>query len=143
MFYIIIILWIFLDLGSKYIAQLYLQDKINIAGDFLYLEYFENSGIAFSIQLPLLLLKILTITLIIWIFYYYKQEKKNIWENNSVLFDISFALILAWAIWNGIERIINEKVIDFIGVQYFAVFNIADSCISIGAFLYIYLLYKK
>ena len=37
----------------------------------------ENTGIAFSIQLPLLLLKVITIILIIGIFYYYRSEIKT------------------------------------------------------------------
>jgi signal peptidase II len=32
-------------------------------------------------------------------------------------------------------------VIDFIGVKYFAIFNLADSYITIGAMLYIIALY--
>jgi signal peptidase II len=59
------------------------------------------------------------------------------------LIDISFGLILAWAIGNGIERVFRWYVIDFIGVEYFSVFNLADSFITIGAILYIYYLYKK
>ncbi|MDD3645852.1 MAG: signal peptidase II [Candidatus Gracilibacteria bacterium] len=141
MFYVIIIIGVLLDLLTKNLASLYLQDRLQLIGDFLYLQYIENTGIAFSIQLPSLVLKLVTIILIILIFYYYRTEKKNKEKNN--LLDISFGLILAGAIGNGIERIFNEKVIDFIGVQYFSVFNLADSFITIGAVLYLYVLYRQ
>lgn len=141
MFYIILISWIITDLTSKYIANIYLQNKINILWDFIYLQFILNPWIAFWIKIYPPLLKILTISLIIWIFYYYKEERKI--SNNVKLFDISFWLIVAWAIWNWIERVLNSNVIDFIWVKYFAIFNIADSFISIGAILYLYILYKN
>ena len=136
MFYLIIIIWVFLDLFTKNLAFNGLQEKVNVLWDFLYLQYFENTGIAFSTQIPGL--KYLTILLIIWIFYYYFLEKKNI--KNKKLLDWSFWLILAWAIWNWIERVFNWYVIDFIWVKYFSVFNLADSFITIWAVIYLYLI---
>ncbi len=137
MFYIILIFWIVLDLFTKYLSIEFLQNKINILWDFLYLDLVKNPWIAFWINVPFL--KIVTIILIIWIFYYYIKEEKI---KNSKYIDISFALILSWAIWNAIERIIYSEVTDFIWVKYFSVFNLADSFISIWAILYIYCLYK-
>lgn len=140
MFYIILIFSIFLDLLTKNIASQHLDETIEILWNSIFLSYHENTGIAFSIQLPTLLLKILTVILILAIFYYYKEESK---KQSSKLLDISFWLILWWAIGNAYERILHEKVIDFIGIQNFAVFNLADSSISLGAFLYCILLYKQ
>ena len=139
MFYLILIIWIILDLYSKNLALNYLQEKINILWDFLYLQYVENTGIAFSTQIPFL--KFLTIILIIGIFVYYFYERKK--EKNKILIDLAFWLILAWAIWNWIERILYWKVIDFVWVKYFSVFNLADSFISIWAIILIYYYYKK
>ena len=136
MFYIIIVIGVILDLFTKNLALNYLQDRVDILWNFLYFKYVENTGIAFSTQIPGL--KYLTIILIIGIFYYYFYEKKNI--KNKKLLDLSFWLILAWAIWNWIERIFNEKVIDFIGVKYFSVFNLADIYITIWAFIYLLIL---
>jgi len=156
MFYTILIFWIILDIFTKYLANIYLQDRINILWDFLYFQFTRNPGIAFWMEIYPLLLKIITISLIILIFYYYKWEKKNISKINSsltkgyvwkiegfLLLDISFWLILAWAIWNWIERVFNSNVIDFIWVKYFSIFNLADSFISIGAVIYMYILYKN
>ncbi len=138
MLYLIIIIWVVLDLFTKNLAFNSLQDRISILWNFLYLQYFENTGIAFSTQVPGL--KYLTIILIIWIFIYYFSERKNTKNNN--LLDLSFWLILAWAIWNWIERVFNWYVIDFIWVKYFSVFNLADSFITIWAIIYLYLILK-
>lgn len=142
-FYITLIFWIILDLFTKQIALRYFQEKINIIWDFFYLKYVENTWIAFSIQIPSLFLKIITIVLIIFIFYYYWIEKKRNKENKKakVIIEISFWLILAWAIWNWIERLFFHKVIDFIWINYFSVFNLADSFISLWAIMYLWVLF--
>jgi len=56
----------------------------------LFLKYVENTGIAFSINVPFL--KIITIILIICIFYYYLKEEK---KKNDKWINFSFGLILA------------------------------------------------
>ena len=131
-FYFTIIFWVLLDLVSKYLASLYLKENINLISDFLYLWYVENKWIAFSISIPFL--KIVTIILILWIFYYYFTEEK---KKNDKIMDFAFGLSLAWAIWNGYERIVNSFVVDFIWVKYFSVFNLADAFICIWAVIFI------
>lgn len=138
LFYITIIISLILDILTKNIALNFLNEKIGIFWDFIYLKYFENTWIAFSMELPFI--KIITIILIIWIFYYYFKEERN--KKNKIL-DISFWLILWWAIWNWLERVLNWKVIDFIWVKYFSIFNFADIFISLGAFLYVIYILKN
>jgi len=144
MFYFIVIIWIILDLVSKYFATIHLKNQINIFWDFLYLKQVFNPWIAFWIEIPTSLLKIWTIILIIWIFYYYRLELK--WEKNiknKKILNLSFWLIISWAISNAYERVFQEKVIDFIWVKYFSIFNLADSFITIWAIILIYYYYKK
>jgi len=134
MFYIWIIFLVFIDLLSKYIAKETLLVQKNLIGNFLYLKYTENIWIAFSIPLTWLLLKILTIVIIWIIFWYYFTEEK---KKNDLLLDTSFLLVLAWAIWNWYERVFNGKVIDFIWIKYFSIFNLADIFISLWIIIYI------
>ena len=144
MFYIILIIWLILDFITKYLAVIYLQKQINIFWDFLYLKQVYNPWIAFGIEIPSSLLKIWTIALIIWIFYYYRLELKEEEKiKNKNIINISFWLIISWAIWNAYERVFNSKVIDFIWVQYFSIFNLADSFITIWAIILIYYYYNK
>ena len=131
-FYLTIFLWVILDAISKYFANIYLQEQINIFSDFLFLKYVENKGIAFSVNIPFL--KIVTIILILWIFYYYFTEEK---KKDDKIMDFAFGLILAWAIWNGYERIVNSFVVDFIWVKYCSVVNVADAFICIWAVIFI------
>lgn len=139
-FYITLIITLVIDTVTKLSAQYYLTEKVSLLWDFVFLKYIENTGIAFSIQIPTFFLKILTIVLIIGIFIYYKNEKKQ--YQDSKLYDIAFWLILWGATWNAYERIFHEKVIDFLWVQYFSIMNFADIAISLGAGLFIFLIYK-
>ena len=41
-FYLTIFLWVILDAISKYFANIYLQEQINIFSDFLFLKYVKN-----------------------------------------------------------------------------------------------------
>lgn len=54
----------------------------------------------------------------------------------------SIALLFSGTIGNFIDRIAFQKVRDFIDVPFFANFNIADSCLCVGAFmLIVYILF--
>lgn len=123
------------DIISKYLASVYLESKIHILWDILFLEFVKNTGIAFSFPITWVLLKIITVVLIFWIILYYIKEEK---QKKNRLVDLSFILILSGAVWNALERIFLWEVVDFIWVKYFAVFNIADSYITIWALIYIY-----
>lgn len=138
MLYIIIVFLVFIDLITKKIAFWELELPHNIIWDFFYLKYVENPWIAFSIPLTWIILKIITIVFIIAIFYYYFTEEK---KKNNYLVDTSFAFILWWAIGNWYERVFNWKVIDFLWVKYFSVFNLADVFITIWVFLYLLYLF--
>jgi len=119
---------IFLDLLSKFIAKNFLEKQINIISDLFFLKFVKNPGIAFSIIIPPLFLKIMTIILIFGIVYYYIKEER---KKENYLIDTSFIFILAGALGNAYERIFIGEVVDFIGIKYFSVFNFADIYISL------------
>lgn len=133
-FYIAIFLTILIDFFTKRIALNYLIWEIIILWDYLKLKLVFNSWIAFSIPINWIILKIITILLILWIWYYYQYEKIK----KSRLLDFAFALILGWAIWNWVNRIISWNVLDFISVKYFAIFNFADIFISVWVIFIIF-----
>ena len=139
--YIHIIIWLIgLDALTKYWAENILSSEIIIIPGLLSLEYAQNIGIAFSIPITGTLLKIITVILIFGIFwYYYKEEKpkKSPWLNAS------YALIFAGALGNAWERIFREYVTDMISVEYFAIFNLADSYITLWAIGILYYYYRN
>ena len=93
----------------------------------------HNDGAGFGILSgKTWLLIIITIVFMIFIAYFaYKQKRKN------ALFRWSIALIFAGAFGNLIDRLIFGYVRDFLFFELinFPIFNIADSCLTIGIIL--------
>jgi len=137
---VLLLLWA--DAYTKYWAENILSSNISLISNVLSIQYAQNTGIAFSIPLSGIALKIITVILIFMIFYYYWSEEK---KKNSKLLNCSYILIFSGAIWNAWERIFNWYVVDFISVEHFAIFNLADSYITLWAIgiIYYYLRYTS
>jgi signal peptidase II len=144
LFYLIAVAAALLDRVTKILAIHYLRDggqTIVIAPDWFKLTYAENLGVAFSFRfLPPTGLLLLTLAISAGVIWY--VQKSN---NRSRLFITSFALILGGGVGNLLDRLMLGHVVDFIyfdlyhGVLFgipldlWPVFNVADSCITIGA----------
>jgi signal peptidase II len=63
------------------------------------------------------------------VFYFPKLEKED-W-----LLKLALMLELGGALGNLVDRIMYGQVIDFISVGNFPVFNVADSCITVGVII--------
>jgi signal peptidase II len=108
-------------------------DPTPVLGKFLMLYYIENRGAAFGIlegYRPLIIglcavLSVVCIGLIL------------LRVLHSVLGDISLMLVAAGGLGNLIDRAFRGYVIDFIDFDalHFAIFNFADSCVTIGVLL--------
>ena len=120
------------DWFTKYLAQAHLGDRrISIIGEFLQLRYVENTGLAFgsfagNVAVTTLTPVVCMIAVVAACFcfvYYFK--KRNEWKAIKVT-GIMCVFYIAGFLGNYAERIVNGKVIDFISVKGFAVFNMAD-----------------
>jgi signal peptidase II len=119
------------------------KPSIPLLGPFLELAYVQNSGVAFSL-LSSDSIKFLFIALAIAVIGYLYWRNR---DNGSLLLKFSFGLVVGGALGNLIDRFRLSYVIDFIhfhipGVFEFAVFNIADSAISVGVVLLAFLLWQ-
>lgn len=65
----------------------------------------------------------------------------------EVLWPLAFALILGGAIGNAVDRALHGHVIDFIQPYYrdwyWPAFNLADSAITVGAVLYVWMSFRE
>ena len=142
-FILLSIVIILIDQITKHIINIYHKTLINNDLIFFSLDYVKNFGAAFNLlsgsRLFLSFVSII-ITIILLYFIIYIENISNI-----DLFSYSF--ILGGTIGNGIDRITQGYVIDFIKLNFikFPVFNIADISINIGLILIIYsfIKYKK
>ena len=140
-FYFLSICIILIDQYTKYLI-LYNHKKIINADLLLFrLDFVKNYGAAFNIFSGnrIFLSTISIIFSIILIYFILRRNSTNIID----LYAYSF--ILGGTIGNGIDRIINGYVIDFINLNIvnFPVFNIADISINIGFLLILYNILKN
>lgn len=137
MHYILILFIIALDRISKILAVKYLS-VINthpLIRDVFHLTYRENTGAAFSILSGrrILLIGFTAIAISAMVIVLELARRKG----GHWLFTLSLSMIIGGAIGNLIDRASLGYVIDYFDFRLinFAVFNVADSFISIGAVL--------
>ena len=90
--------------------------------------HISNTGAAFGMfQNMSMVFTILAIIVSVVILFYYPQISKEDWPLRLAL-----GMQLGGAVGNLIDRVTIGSVTDFISVGTFAVFNVADACISLG-----------
>lgn len=93
--------------------------------------HWSNSGVAFGMlqgMNPVFI--ILAFVVAGMIIFYYQKLLKEEW-----LLKLALMLELGGAVGNLVDRIKYGHVIDFVSVGNFPVFNVADSCITVGVIL--------
>jgi len=112
-------------------------EPVRILGGLVYLSLLRNSGAAFSLGSDYTwVFPVITLAVIGWIAYMTRRLRSVPWA-------VSLGLVLGGALGNLIDRLFRAPgpfqghVVDMISVfapygERFAVFNIADSCLSVG-----------
>ena len=108
------------------LADQFLAERIAIIGSFIGLEHTLNSGVAFGINLPEHFQMFVIILALFFVAWYASKDAKT---NAS---KVGFGLIIGGGLANIIDRLIDGTVTDFFQVGNFPVFNVADSCITVG-----------
>jgi len=110
-----------------------LYESIPVIPEFFHLTYVTNDGMAFGINFPFGIYVFSAISIIFtgFLFWYLWSIK-----DDEIVVRTGVALILAGAIGNLIDRIFLGEVVDFldfmIGDFHWYVFNLADSCVTVG-----------
>ena len=116
-----------------------LYESIPVIPEFFHLTYVTNDGMAFGINFPLGIYVFSAISIIFtgFLFWYLWSIK-----DDEIVVRTGVALILAGAIGNLIDRIFLGEVVDFldfmIGDFHWYVFNLADSCVTVGLVFVLY-----
>ena len=141
---IVILILTIIDQIIKYlvVSNISIGSEKIIIDNFLKFIYIRNTGAAFGILSGNIIFLIFITVLLI--FYIVNEMKKNINNNLSLL---SFSLILSGALGNLIDRVVRGYVVDYISFTLFnremSVFNLADTYITIGVILLIYIVIKE
>jgi len=115
---------------------------------FFDLVHVQNKGAIFGIfsnaesSFMFVLLTIFSLAALGLVVYYFIKTPVS-----EKLMNISLSLILAGALGNQVDRILRGHVIDFLEFKFWGwpwpSFNVADSCISTGAVLLIFMFFFK
>ncbi len=138
----VIIVTVFLDQLTKYLTILHLKpiDTLPIIEDVVHLTYVENTGAAFGMMKDARWVFMVTSTVaIIGILGYMVYRTCIKKEKMPWMEALSLSLIVGGGIGNMIDRTMLGYVVDMIDFRLinFAVFNVADSFVCIGAGLMI------
>ncbi len=128
---------VFLDQITKYLTIFYLKpiDTLPLVEDVLHLTYVENTGAAFGMMKDARWVFMVVSTLAIVGILVYLFWKKPA----SKMECLALSLIVGGGIGNMIDRTLLGYVVDMIDFRLinFAVFNVADSFVCVGAGLMI------
>jgi signal peptidase II len=141
--FLIVIIIIVLDQWTKSLVVAHLGPPdggpvVPIFGQYLVLEYIQNSGAAFgTLKNNAILIVFIAVAICVVAYLYIR-----IINSGPLIYKIVFGMIIGGALGNLVDRAHNGGVVtDFISFRipeisyYFAIFNIADACISVGVVL--------
>jgi signal peptidase II len=111
---------------AKLAADAWLHARFPLAGSFAGLLPSQNPGIAFGIRLPPAMQTILIALALILVIV------AAVRSGGSTVRRIGFGLIIGGALGNVLDRLMDGHVTDFFQVGSFPIFNVADSCITVG-----------
>ena len=139
---VIIVVSVGLDQLTKYvISHTYeIGESHELIRGVLNFTYIRNEGAAWGMlsDSRWVFIAITAVMLVILPFVLYRYRKLHF------LFGFSLSLIIGGAIGNMIDRVFLGSVVDFIQAAFidFPIFNVADSCVTVGAALmFVYLVF--
>ena len=135
----IVIISVVLDQISKYIvsSNMEIGESFGLVKYILNITYWRNSGAVFGIlkdhRWVFMIASIIAIIAMTAVLIYFIKNKSFMWMQAAL------ALILGGGIGNMIDRLSQGYVVDFLEFDFvnFAIFNIADSCVTVGCVIFI------
>lgn len=149
-YFIFILFWLALDQLTKFLVarSIRLYQVVEVIPGFFNLTRVHNRGAIFgflgnsSSSLALVVLNVGALLAFAVVTYYFLKTPPEMF-----LTRISFALIISGAMGNILDRIFRGYVIDFLdfyaGRFHWPFFNLADSCITVGAALLVINLFRS
>lgn len=124
------------------VADLEGRPPVRVLGDAVTFDVSRNSGAAFSFApMATVVFTLIAIGVAVVIVRTAARLRSCLWA-------LALGLILAGAVGNLLDRLFRAPgagrgaVVDFIDVRYFATFNVADSCITVGAVIAVLLSWR-
>lgn len=131
---VIIIVSVVIDQISKYIVSTNMRigESFSFIKNIFNITYLTNKGAAFGVlkdhRWIFMIASIIAILVMLGILVHFIKRKEFLW------LQIALALMVSGGIGNMIDRLYRGYVVDFLEFDFvnFAIFNVADSCVTIG-----------
>ncbi len=114
--------------AASLFAKTLFDTPVFVIGDWFVLRHAENPGIAFGMRIPSPWQDMLVIGALVAVAMVAVRSK-------TALSQIAYGLILGGALANIVDRFQDGTVTDYFAVGSFPVFNVPDSCITVGVVL--------
>ncbi len=114
--------------AATLLSRAYLLERVSFLGSFAGLERSLNAGIAFGVRLPMFQTTITILALLAVIVLAWRGRSSRYQQ-------AAFGLVVGGALANLADRLADGYVTDYIQIGSFPVFNVADSCITVGVLL--------
>lgn len=125
-FWVVAVNAFILSYAAKVVADMYLHERIALLGRLVGLLPAYNPGIAFGVQFPRGVqecLILIALGLVMYVAFHAERSRIG---------DMGYGLIVGGAMGNICDRFMDGLVTDFFQIGTFPIFNVADSCITIG-----------
>ena len=133
-----LVLFIAIDYGTKYWAKVSvsLGEQVEVTS-FFNIVHVWNSGVSFGLlqadsRFMILVLVFVALAIVLWLIKYYIDNQS--WNQRFYIITI-----IAGAIGNILDRVINRAVFDFLDFHYdgyhWPAFNFADCCVVMGVIM--------
>jgi signal peptidase II len=126
---VFIVLLVILDQVTKYLIRnnFDVNESVPIISNIIHITYVQNTGVSFGMLKGFNQYFIWISLIVLGIILY----------NYDAMPHVVLVLILTGIIGNAIDRIALGYVVDFIDFRIWPIFNVADSCISLGVLSFI------
>ncbi|WP_116245173.1 signal peptidase II [Nocardiopsis sp. FIRDI 009] len=117
-------------------------ESVDVVGGLLQFTLVYNTGAAFSLGTDHTWVFTAIATVVVGVIAYMGLRVRNVW------WGVTLGLMMGGAAGNLLDRLFRDPaplhgaVVDFIRVPYWPVFNIADSCVVVGACLVVLLTFR-
>lgn len=137
-FFLLALLIVLIDQITKYFVRnaIPLGASYSLIKNIIYLSHATNTGASFSLfQNYSFLLGVIAVFVVLAILLFYKKIPVN--------YRLAFSFLLGGTLGNLIDRIRFGTVTDFINLQIWPIFNVADASITLAAILLFVIVWKE
>lgn len=127
-------------LSKRYVAtHMTPGQSVPVLGPVFHITYVRNAGAAFGLLQHQTLFFIVVSLVVVGLIITYGRAAAR----GDAWLGVALGLLLGGALGNLLDRVLYGTVVDFLDFRVWPVFNLADSAITVGGAIFVYLLFTR